>query len=72
MRCGLIKTVYKKKHQSQTVFIFANCCPMCNSIYLVFNCAGERIGYVGDDKFDFKILESGRVIWKAADSSCAR
>jgi hypothetical protein len=30
-------------YQGQTVFIFRNCCPSCNTIVPVYNCQGEII-----------------------------
>ncbi|HEY0654917.1 MAG TPA: hypothetical protein VGD65_17385 [Chryseosolibacter sp.] len=63
--------VKQSRHKSESVFIFANCCPFCSSVYTVFNCAGERIGSIGEQEFPLELLSNGRTIWKADDSACA-
>lgn len=63
--------VIQARNGSQTVFIFANCCPVCSSVFVVYNCAGERIGSLGDGEFDFENMQRTEVIWHAPNSSCA-
>lgn len=69
---SMIKYFYiiELKQQGQTVFIFANCCPFCNSVFLVYDCEGNSIGSLGDDRFDADLASRGKVIWKAENSSC--
>lgn len=62
--------VSQATYESETVFIFANCCPNCSSIYSVYNCKGESIGSIGQKEFPIDLLQKGRVIWKAENSSC--
>lgn len=62
----ILQAVFEK----QDIFIDANCCPNCNSIYVVYNCSGESIGFIGDEKFSFDLLSKGTVIWKRKDNEC--
>jgi len=62
-----IKQAYFEK---QDVFIYANCDPLANSVFIVYNCSGENIGFIGDEKFSFDVLKKGRVIWKTAENKC--
>lgn len=56
----------------QTLFIFGNCCAVCNSVAPVYNCEGEMLGLVGgqDGKFGFDLLGSSKIIWKTEDNGC--
>lgn len=38
--------IAKAKYRGNTVFIIENCCALCNTITIVFNCEGNMIGYV--------------------------
>ena len=58
----------QSEYENQTVFIFGNCCPSCNSVFTVFDCNGQEIGAIGE--IDINILYSGEVIWKAENSVC--
>jgi hypothetical protein len=62
--------VVQARHKAETIFIFANCCPICSSVYQVYNCNGEIIGSIGDKQFTMEMLQSGTVIWKGHNSSC--
>lgn len=71
---GLSRYFYvsQGKYGMMTVIIFLNCCPNCNTIVPVYNCAGEHLGNIGtgEDDIDSRFLEYERVIWKPADSAC--
>lgn len=63
--------VIQATHDAQTVFIFANCCPHCDSVFFVYDCQGDVVGTLADDKFDYDLARKGRVIWKPDNSLCA-
>jgi hypothetical protein len=48
-----------------TVFIVTNCCPMCNSIPVVYDCDGDRL----DDASTAEIKNTKRV-WLSKDNEC--
>ncbi|WP_139189590.1 MULTISPECIES: hypothetical protein [Rhodonellum] len=50
----------------QTLFIFGNCCAVCNSIIPVYNCEGEVLGLLGaqDGIYGFELLSDSRIISK--------
>jgi len=58
-------------HKGESVIIDANCDPLANSVFVVFNCKGENIGFIGDENFPFEVLTNGQVIWKTDDSVCS-
>ncbi|MDY7396478.1 hypothetical protein UMM65_14600 [Aureibaculum sp. 2210JD6-5] len=62
----ILQTSFKK----QDIFIYGDCCPNCNSVYVVYNCSGENIGYIGDDKYSSDLLSKGTVIWKSSNNEC--
>lgn len=68
----LYKYMYIKQstYNNEAVFIDANCCPECNSVFPVYNCSGEEIGVIGDEKFPSDLFSKGKVIWKSKDNEC--
>jgi len=56
-------------YDNETVFVFGNCCPFCNTISFVQSCNGQRIGVLGTD-IDINELNEAEVIWKHPDSTC--
>lgn len=58
-------------YNEETVFIFPNCCPVCNTLVPVYNCEGELLGYIGDDNFDSSLLENDITIWKPQNFACS-
>ena len=64
--------VSQGKYGTTTVFIFLNCCPHCNTIVPVYNCAGEHLGNIGNGEgdVDSRFLTHESVIWKPADFAC--
>ncbi len=57
-------------HDGEAIIIFADCCPVCNSVFVVYNCKGENIGFIGDGNFTSETLSSGNVVWKTSDNAC--
>lgn len=58
-------------HKGESIIIDANCDPLANSVFIVFNCKGENIGFIGDENFPFEVLTNGQIIWKTNDSVCS-
>lgn len=56
------------KYHEETVFIEGNCDPLADSVFPVLNCAGERIGILGEINPDSLI--NRKVIWKSKNSAC--
>lgn len=71
---GLSQYLYVTRaiYKSNPVFIYANCCPYCNSITSVYDCSGNEIGVIGDGKDDVppSILDHDIVIWRADNFAC--
>lgn len=63
--------ISQSSHDGESVIIYADCCPTCNSVYVVFNCVGENIGFIGDGNFTSETLSSGEVIWKTDKNLCS-
>jgi hypothetical protein len=55
--------------KNETIFVFGNCCPFCNSVSVVQSCTGQIIGVLGMD-IDMNELNEAEVIWKHPDSTC--
>jgi hypothetical protein len=56
------------KYNEETVFIEGNCDPLADSVFPVLNCAGERLGVLGE--IDPDSLINRKVIWKSRNSAC--
>jgi hypothetical protein len=54
----------------ETVFIFDNCCPFCNTIVPVYNCQGEVICHLGDCNGLEDQIKNRKLIWQAQDFEC--
>ena len=63
--------IMQTSFEKQDIFIYGDCNPLANSVITVYNCSGENIGYLGDDKFPVELLQEGIVIWKAEGYQCA-
>lgn len=61
--------VSQGEYQNQTVFIFDNCCPFCNTVVQVMNCEGEVLGNLSDNIDPFSISNK-QIIWKPSDFNC--
>lgn len=53
------------KYKGESVFIYNNCCPMCDTIIQIFNCEGEEL-FIHDDH-EIKDLE---ILWSPEDFEC--
>lgn len=64
--------ISKAQYNDQTVFIFGNCCPFCNTVVPVRNCSGELLGVLGsgDQDIDPKLVSQQDIIWKPVNFSC--
>ncbi|WP_303319098.1 hypothetical protein Q4Q34_03445 [Flavivirga abyssicola] len=57
-------------YKFSTIFIFGNCCALCNSVLSVYNCEGKILGYIGDDTFKRSLLDKSVIIWKPENFIC--
>lgn len=55
----------------ETVFIFPDCCPVCDTVTLVYDCQGNNIGSVGDENISISILDDDIIIWKPNNFACS-
>lgn len=64
--------VMQSTYNGETIIIYGNCCPLCNSVLPVYNCEGELIGVIGSrsQDFPFEVLTVGQIIWKTSDFAC--
>ncbi|GEM_PF-438751 len=59
-------------YQGGKAFIFGNCCPFCLSVFLVYDCNGNELGYLGSGEggIPSSDLMNQTLIWKAENSAC--
>ena len=63
--------VEEAKYEGNTVFVFQNCCPFCNSVVSVYSCEGVLLGYLSDqNSIKPSKLSFVRIAWKSANSTC--
>jgi hypothetical protein len=55
-------------YQGETVFIQTSCDPLGNSVFPVYNCSGELVGYLGE--ISSGSLTNLSVLWIPANSAC--
>jgi hypothetical protein len=53
----------------QTVFVFEDFCPFCNTAILVYDCTGNNIGQVNAD-IQSKDIKNSRVIYQPNEFVC--
>jgi len=53
-----------------TYFLYEDCNPFVDKITLLYDCQGENVGFVGDDTFEFNILETRTIIFYPQDTLC--
>jgi hypothetical protein len=58
--------IQQGEYQGQTVFIYNNCCPMCNTIISVYDCSGAKLF---DMSNDIKI-DNVKTLWKPNGNPC--
>ena len=61
--------ITQAEYKNMEVYIFRNCCPFCDTVISVSNCAGESIGYLNSD-IDSGKLRNEYVIWRPDTFSC--
>ncbi|HTF19849.1 MAG TPA: hypothetical protein VK658_17375 [Chryseolinea sp.] len=61
------------EYQGQRVYLQRNCCPSCNSVILVFDCAGNELGWLGsgEDAIKTEDIKNESVAWKSDGNVCA-
>ncbi len=67
------QVISRAVYEGNTVFLFGNCCPNCNTASPVKNCFGEQIGILGDHEgaINLDALKDLETLWKSADSVCS-
>ncbi len=56
-------------YYSQTVFVYDDCCPICNTAIFVYDCAGDRIGQVNAD-IQREDIKNPKIIYEPQDFAC--
>jgi len=64
--------VSQAKYNNKTVFIFGDCCDVCNTVIAAYDCEGTVIGILGyrDQDIPFSILDEDTLIWSPSDFVC--
>ena len=65
--------VSQAEYNGSTIFIFGNCCPVCNTVIQAYNCDGDLIGSLGcgNEEINFSILAKDVIIWQPPDFQCS-
>lgn len=61
--------IAQANYRAQTVFVFEDCCPTCNTAILVYNCEGEVLGQVHADIARDQIMNS-KMIYRPDNFAC--
>ena len=61
--------ISQANYNSQTVFVYDNCCPICNTFIVVYNCAGDSIGQVHAD-IQREDIKNPKIIYKPQNFAC--
>lgn len=56
----------------ETVFIFPNCCPQCNSMVPVYNCKGEQLFTLSDQPERYHEIKNIRILRQPDNFACSR
>jgi hypothetical protein len=64
--------IQQAEYNRQTIFIFNNCCPMCNTMVPAYNCKGKLLFYLGDKPEESKKIKNTKVIWKPQNYACSQ
>ena len=56
-------------YNSQMVFVYDDCCAICNTAIFVYNCAGDRIGQVNAD-IQREDIKNPKIIYEPQDFAC--
>lgn len=58
--------INQASYKNQTVFVFSICCYSCNTVITVYNCSGEKIGYIGgDNEVSWDDISDSKKIWES-------
>ncbi len=57
--------IQQAEYEGQTVFVYSNCCPFCDTMLLVYNCEGVLL----QSSDNQKIINS-KVIYRPSDFKC--
>ncbi|MGC3947667.1 MAG: hypothetical protein QM762_24720 [Chryseolinea sp.] len=65
--------VMQGDYKNKRVYISANCCPMCNSVVIVYDCSGNQLGYLGhgEDHIAPEAITNQSIAWKSSSNVCA-
>lgn len=72
------------EYRGNTVFVLENCCLMCNTIEIVYNCSGKATGYITENRsarpfildgeavvpINSEILKNKTILWKPDHFKC--
>jgi len=58
--------IVKAEYKGQCIMYVSNCCPMCSSIILPYQCDGTKM-----EDVDLTKIENHEIIWKPDNYSCA-
>lgn len=53
----------------ETIFLYANCCAVCNTVVPIYNCEGESIGFLNGE-ITSEQIQNRQIIFKRDDFSC--
>lgn len=56
--------IQQAEYNGQTIFIYNNCCPMCNTIVPAYNCQGELLFYLSEKPEEAKKIKNSKMLWK--------
>ncbi|MFC3881030.1 hypothetical protein ACFOSV_12620 [Algoriphagus namhaensis] len=57
-------------YQGQSVIIEKNCCISCGSVFVVYACDGQVLGFLGTGGIDPASIEDETIIWRGANFTC--
>ena len=57
--------VVSAEYNGERVFRFANCCPMCSTVYILYTVDGTEVKNADPSK-----VKNEKIIWKPDDFSC--
>ena len=56
--------------RGQTVFLYKDCNPLIDKVIPIFDCQGNELGFLGDEDFQFKVIEDERIIFSPPNFAC--
>ncbi|HEY9116685.1 MAG TPA: hypothetical protein VIN11_02600 [Roseivirga sp.] len=61
--------IKRADYQGNDVLVFGNCCPNCGSIFSVYSCDGQLLGYLGNE-IELEEVTNYQLFWKPSNSAC--